>query len=65
MKALYFGYTDETFTERIPHPMENGLLGPVIYGEVGDAIHILFKNMASRSYSLHTHGMLYDKVSEG
>ncbi|XP_072029158.1 hephaestin-like protein [Amphiura filiformis] len=65
MKSLFFGYTDETFQTRIPTPESHGLLGPIIYGEVGDTIEILFMNMASRPYSLHTHGMLYDKVSEG
>ncbi|XP_072029142.1 hephaestin-like protein [Amphiura filiformis] len=65
-KSSYFGYTDETFQTRVPTPESHGLLGPIIYGEVGDTIKILFKNMASMPYySLHTHGMLYDKISEG
>ncbi|XP_072028297.1 hephaestin-like protein [Amphiura filiformis] len=64
-KVQYFGYTDETFKTRVPTSESHGLLGPNIYGEVGDTIEILFKNMASRPYSLHTHGVLYDKISEG
>ena len=65
MKTIYHGYTDATFTEIIPKEPWQGLLGPIIYGEVGDTIEILFKNDAAVPYSLHTHGMLYDKVSEG
>ena len=41
------------------------ILGPVLYGEVGDTIKIVFKNNASRPYSMHPHGVLYQKNSEG
>ena len=33
--------------------------------EVGDTIRILFKNNATRPYSMHPHGVFYDKDSEG
>ncbi|KAG8450478.1 hypothetical protein GDO86_002946 [Hymenochirus boettgeri] len=42
-----------------------GILGPVIRAEVDDVIQITFKNSASRPYSLHAHGVSYDKTSEG
>jgi len=41
------------------------ILGPVLYGEVGDTIKIVFKNNASRPYNMHPHGVLYQKNSEG
>ena len=42
-----------------------GLLGPIIKGEVGDTIKVHFKNKASRPYTMHPHGVFYDKGSEG
>ena len=44
---------------------EMGLLGPTLRAEVGDTIKILFKNKASRVYSMHPHGVFYEKPSEG
>ncbi|XP_072029141.1 LOW QUALITY PROTEIN: hephaestin-like protein [Amphiura filiformis] len=64
-KAVFIQYTDETFTEEIPKEEWQGLLGPILYGEVGDTIEVIFKNLASRPYSIHAHGVLYDKASEG
>ena len=64
-KSVYVQYTDETFMEEIPKEDWQGFLGPIVYGEVGDTIEIVFKNLASRPYSIHAHGVLYDKVSEG
>lgn len=43
-----------------------GILGPVIRAEVGDTIVIRFKNSSSsQTLSMHPHGVLYDKASEG
>lgn len=33
------------------------LLGPMIHADVGDKVKVVFKNMASRSYSIHAHGV--------
>ena len=42
------------------------MLGPFIHAEVGDTVKIVFKNMAVfNSYSIHPHGVLYNKASEG
>jgi FtsP/CotA-like multicopper oxidase with cupredoxin domain len=68
VKALYREYTDASFTTLKPRPAEwahLGVLGPVIQAEVGDTIRIVFKNNASRPYSLHPHGVFYKKDSEG
>ena len=40
-------------------------MGPMIKAEVGDVIEIVFKNKASRHYSMHAHGLLYDKANAG
>lgn len=67
-KAIYREYTDESFTHlktRGPEWEHTGILGPILRAEVGDTIRILFKNNASRPYSMHPHGVLYDKDSEG
>uniref|UniRef100_A0A8C8I6X4 F5/8 type C domain-containing protein n=1 Tax=Oncorhynchus tshawytscha TaxID=74940 RepID=A0A8C8I6X4_ONCTS len=38
-----------------------GLMGPIIKAEINDLLTVTFKNMASRPYSLHLHGV-YDKT---
>jgi FtsP/CotA-like multicopper oxidase with cupredoxin domain len=65
LKALYREYTDATFTTLAPRPPELGTLGPIIRAEVGDTIVVHFKNNASQPYSLHPHGVFYQKNSEG
>ncbi len=67
-KAIYRAYTDASFTKRVKRPEKwehLGILGPVIHAEVGDNIKVIFKNKASRSYSMHPHGVFYKKDSEG
>ena len=67
-KAIYREYTDESFSTlkaRAPEEQYLGLVGPVIRGEVGDTIKIVFKNKASYPYSMHPHGVFYKKDSEG
>jgi manganese oxidase len=67
-KAMYRQYTDATFRTLKPRAAGDaylGLLGPVIHAEVGDTIKVVFRNNASRPYSIHPHGVLYKKSSEG
>ena len=67
-KVLFRGFTDETFRTQIPHPPLLGHIGPVIRAEVGDTIMVYLKNLAltsGRNFSIHPHGVLYDKRSEG
>ena len=67
-KALYREYTDETFAHLKPRPAEwesSGILGPILRAEVGDTIRVVFKNNATRPYSMHPHGVFYKKDSEG
>jgi FtsP/CotA-like multicopper oxidase with cupredoxin domain len=67
-KAVYREYTDGTFTTLKPRAAEwehLGLLGPVLHAEVGDTIQVFFKNNGAQSYSMHPHGVFYEKNSEG
>ncbi len=67
-KAIYREYTDESFTKlkpRAPEWEHAGILGPILRGEVGDTLRVVFKNNATHAYSMHPHGVFYDKDSEG
>jgi FtsP/CotA-like multicopper oxidase with cupredoxin domain len=68
IKALFREYTDNTFTtlKPIDQRWEHlGTLGPVLKGEVGDTIVVVFKNNARFTFSVHPHGVFYLKDSEG
>jgi hephaestin len=67
-KAIYRAYTDETFSELAPRVEADGYLGivgPIIHAVVGDTIKVVFRNHGTQPYSVHAHGVLYDKASEG
>ena len=67
-KAIYREYTDGTFTQRKPRAAEwahLGFLGPLIRAEVGDTIVVVFRNNAGFPASVHPHGVIYAKDSEG
>ncbi|XP_054019198.1 coagulation factor V [Dryobates pubescens] len=67
-KVIFQSYTDSTFTtleEEDEYKEHLGILGPVIRAEVDDVILVHFKNLASRPYTLHAHGLFYEKSSEG
>lgn len=67
-KVLYREYMDSTFRTLMPRPPEwqhLGFLGPLIRGVVGDTIRVVFRNNGNRPYSIHPHGVFYEKSSEG
>ena len=67
-KVLYREYTDSSFRTLKPRAPEwdhLGFLGPLIRAEVGDTIRVVFRNNAQHPYSMHPHGVIYDKDSEG
>ena len=67
-KVLYREYTDSTFQTlkpRAPEWAHLGFLGPLIRGVVGDTLRIVFRNNGHRPYSVHPHGVFYNKDSEG
>lgn len=67
-KAIYREYTDATFATLKPRQPEEqylGILGPILRAEVGDTIKVVFKNNGTHPYSMHPHGVFYEKASEG
>ncbi|XP_072738769.1 coagulation factor V isoform X1 [Ciconia boyciana] len=66
-KAIFRQYTDASFTKRLenPHPKETGILGPIIRAQLNDKVKIVFKNKASRPYSIYFHGVTLSKKAEG
>nr|XP_046260880.1 coagulation factor V [Scatophagus argus] len=67
-KAVYTLYKNESFTERLETKQrknELGILGPVIRAQIRDVIKIVFKNKASRPYSIYPHGLTIEKSEEG
>ncbi|XP_069829977.1 ceruloplasmin-like [Dendropsophus ebraccatus] len=59
-KVVYRQYTNETFKfrmEKTKHWEHLGLLGPVLTANVDERIYIVFKNNASRPYSIYAHGV--------
>jgi FtsP/CotA-like multicopper oxidase with cupredoxin domain len=67
-KALFREYTDGSFKKLKPRASEDGYmgtLGPTIRGVVGDTIHVVFRNNGTRMYSIHPHGVFYQKNAEG
>ncbi|HTA25534.1 MAG TPA: multicopper oxidase domain-containing protein [Terriglobales bacterium] len=67
-KAIYREYTDQTFSKlkpRAPEWEHAGILGPILRAEVGDTIRVVFKNNATHPASVHSHGVFYNKASEG
>ena len=68
LKTLYREYTDATFKTlkpRTPEWEHLGFLGPLIRAEVGDTIQVILRNNSKRPYSMHPHGVFYNKDSEG
>ena len=67
-KAIYREYTDSTFTTLKPRPPEwehLGILGPLLRAVVGDTLRVVFKNNGTHPYTMHPHGVFYNKDSEG
>uniref|UniRef100_A0A8C0VUK4 ferroxidase n=1 Tax=Cyanistes caeruleus TaxID=156563 RepID=A0A8C0VUK4_CYACU len=64
-KAIFRQFTDDTYSQEIPKAAWLGFLGPVLKAEEEDVFVIHLKNFASRPYSVHPHGVFYDKDSEG
>ncbi|KAM9034326.1 ceruloplasmin-like [Sarcophilus harrisii] len=62
-KVVFSEYRDIAFKTPKPRTEENkhlDLLGPPIKANVGDRIRIVFKNLASRPYSIDAHGVKRD-----
>ncbi|XP_036611590.1 ceruloplasmin-like [Trichosurus vulpecula] len=62
-KVVYIQFTDGSFKTPKPRTEENkhlDILGPMIQADVGNTVTVVFKNTASRSYSIHAHGVKTD-----
>ncbi|XP_061659430.1 ferroxidase HEPHL1 isoform X2 [Syngnathoides biaculeatus] len=64
-KAMFRQYTDATYSQKARRPTWLGFLGPILRAEVDDVIVVHLKNLASRNYSMHPHGVFYEKNMEG
>ncbi|XP_032476589.1 hephaestin isoform X5 [Phocoena sinus] len=64
-KTIYKEYRDGSYMDEMVQPAWLGFLGPVLKAEVGDIILIHLKNFATRPYTIHPHGVFYEKDSEG
>uniref|UniRef100_A0A7N6BX88 ferroxidase n=1 Tax=Anabas testudineus TaxID=64144 RepID=A0A7N6BX88_ANATE len=64
-KAMFRQYTDATYRHFASRPEWLGFLGPILRAEVDDVIVVHLKNFATRSYSMHPHGVFYKKDAEG
>ncbi|KAG9478089.1 hypothetical protein GDO78_013212 [Eleutherodactylus coqui] len=57
-KAVYREFTDSRFIHpKISEIPGTGILGPVLRGEVGDQIRIVFKNMARHPFNIYPQGL--------
>ncbi|KAL0973846.1 hypothetical protein UPYG_G00211980 [Umbra pygmaea] len=66
-KVVFRAYTERDFQTpctRGETKEHLGIMGPIIKAEVNDLLTVIFKNMASKPYSLHLHGV-YDKTQNG
>ncbi|XP_063059110.1 ferroxidase HEPHL1-like [Engraulis encrasicolus] len=65
-KAVYVEYSDASYSKRLPKAPWLGFLGPTLKAEVGDVLVVHLRNFASRRhYSMHPHGVFYEKDAEG
>ncbi|KAM4629444.1 ceruloplasmin isoform 2-T2 [Polymixia lowei] len=64
-KAVYKQYTDATYMREVEKPEWMGYLGPLLSAEEGDVVVVHLRNIASRPYSIHCHGVSYSKDNEG
>ncbi|MEO8427155.1 MAG: multicopper oxidase domain-containing protein [Verrucomicrobiota bacterium] len=64
-KLRYLQYTDDQFNVRANQLERLGILGPVLRGLVGEYLAVTFLNRSDRPLSIHSHGVKYDKDSEG
>ena len=64
-KIRYVQYTDDTFTTKVFQNPRLGVLGPVLRGVTGEFLAVTFLNRGGQPFSMHPHGVKYDKDSEG
>eukprot|EP00339_Tiarina_fusa_P026922 CAMPEP_0117020796 /NCGR_PEP_ID=MMETSP0472-20121206/15768_1 /TAXON_ID=693140 ORGANISM="Tiarina fusus, Strain LIS" /NCGR_SAMPLE_ID=MMETSP0472 /ASSEMBLY_ACC=CAM_ASM_000603 /LENGTH=340 /DNA_ID=CAMNT_0004726107 /DNA_START=15 /DNA_END=1034 /DNA_ORIENTATION=- len=65
IKAQYREYTDASFTELAPAEEHLGILGTIMWGEVGDTLDITFKNNARYPFSMTPHALFVTEDNQG
>lgn len=61
-KAIYSGFTDSTFSQRVPKDPQHGILGPLIAAEAGNILRvILLNNLTDQEVNFNVGGL----VAEG
>ena len=48
-----------------PQAAWQGMVAPILRGEVGDTFRVLFRNRAEKPYSMHPHGLRYQPAFSG
>ncbi|KAM4548230.1 ceruloplasmin [Odontesthes bonariensis] len=59
-KVVYRQFTNDKFVKQVERAADVehlGIMGPMIHADVGDKVKVVFKNMATRPYSIHAHGV--------
>lgn len=64
-KAIYRGYTDQSFSTRKSVTSQQGFLGPILRASVGETVKIHLKNNAKRPFSFYTDGLKVHKNITG
>jgi hypothetical protein len=64
-KIRYVQYLDDTYGAKAMQAPRLGILGPVLRGVVGDYLAVTVLNRTAQPFSMHPHGVKYDKDSEG
>jgi hypothetical protein len=64
-KMRYVQYADPEFSARVLPTERLGILGPVLRGTTGEYLAVTVLNRGWQPVSMHPHGLLYDKDSEG
>ncbi|XP_041114974.1 coagulation factor V [Polyodon spathula] len=65
-KVVYVHYADGNFTTKVEgRKRETGILGPVIRAQIRDVVKVVFRNMATRPYSIYPQGLSISKNEEG
>jgi manganese oxidase len=68
LKCVYQQFPNGTFTTPEPRPSDErylGILGPLIYAEVEDTVHVDFRNNCQFPESIHPQGLTYPSNSSG
>ncbi|XP_039255129.2 ceruloplasmin-like [Styela clava] len=64
-KAIFYEYTDDSFTVRKLKPKHLGFDGPILKMEIGDEVKVIFKNMATIKFNVLPMGVYTVGIMQG